>query len=229
MYRKNYELMPDLKTICKPCPNMLDTLKPRKIINRLPDLNMWLVCKEETVKQAQEELTDLLDKYNMRTSDIDPLKSLDDVVKVATSLKDGKFPRIFLPIDTHIVDVSTLKALIEQVPNELQKAKEEERKPYLPIQPISLRKKWQYEDEAYNFILDFLLSFTDFNFVGSLEKSLKESRAKILEQNTPEELLECLQKIASPATFRRIQEQKIEETFLKKVANWRDEPQSKIE
>lgn len=226
---KNYELMPDLKTICKPCPNMLDTLKPRKIINRLPDLDMWLVCKEGTVKQAQEELTDLLDKYNMRTSDIDPLKSLDDVVKIATSLKDGKFPRIFLPIDTHIVDVSTLKALIEQVPNELKKAKEEERKPYLPIQPISLRKKWQYEDEAYNFILDFLLSFTDFNFVGSLEKSLKESRAKILEQNTPEELLECLQKIASPATFRRIQEPKIEETFLKKVANWRDEPQSKIE
>lgn len=100
MYRKNYELMPDLKIICKPCPNMLDTLKPRKIINRLPDLDMWLVCKEETVKQAQEELTDLLDKYNMRTSDIDPLKSLDDVVKVATSLKDGKFPRIFLPIDS---------------------------------------------------------------------------------------------------------------------------------
>lgn len=37
---RNYDIMPDLKIVCKPCPNMIDSLKPRKIINRLPDLDM---------------------------------------------------------------------------------------------------------------------------------------------------------------------------------------------
>lgn len=71
--KRNYATMPDLKTVCKPCPNMLDSLKPRKLINRLPDLDMWIVCKDGKVEVAQEELTKLLEKYNMRTSDVDPL------------------------------------------------------------------------------------------------------------------------------------------------------------
>lgn len=37
---RNYNTMPDLKIKCKPCPNMKNELKPRKIINRLPDLDM---------------------------------------------------------------------------------------------------------------------------------------------------------------------------------------------
>lgn len=57
---RNYEIMPDLKIVCKPCPNMLDSLKPRKLINRLPDLDMWLVCEDGKVEQAQEELFDFL-------------------------------------------------------------------------------------------------------------------------------------------------------------------------
>lgn len=50
--KRNYEIMPDLKIICKPCPNMIDSLKPRKIINRLPDLDMWLVCEDGKVEEA---------------------------------------------------------------------------------------------------------------------------------------------------------------------------------
>lgn len=92
---RNYSIMPDLKTVCKPCPNMLDSLKPRRIINRLPDLDMWLVCEDGKVEQTQSELGDLLKKYNMRTSDVAPLQSLSDVVKIATTLKEGAFPKVF--------------------------------------------------------------------------------------------------------------------------------------
>ena len=67
--------MPDLKQVCKPCPNMLDELKPRKIINRLPDLDMWLVCEDGCIEIAQDELSSLLEKYNMHTSDVDPIAS----------------------------------------------------------------------------------------------------------------------------------------------------------
>ena len=35
--------------------NMLDKLKPRKIINRLPDLAMWLVCEDGKVEEAPTE------------------------------------------------------------------------------------------------------------------------------------------------------------------------------
>ena len=101
--------MPDLKKICKPCPNVIDEIKPRKIINRLPDIDMWLVCEDGCVEQAQNELTKLLDEYKMRTSDIAPLSSINDVCEIAQTLKEGKFPKIFLPIDSHIIEYSKIK------------------------------------------------------------------------------------------------------------------------
>lgn len=219
--KKNYATMPDLKTVCKPCPNMLDSLKPRKLINRLPDLDMWMVCKDGEVEVAQEELTNLLEKYNMRTSDVDPLKSLDEVAEIATTLKDGKFPRTFLPIDAHIMEESAMVKLIEKVPDELQQAKKSGRKPYLPIRPKSFRKEWQYDDEAYNFIYDYLSAFTAFNFPPSLEEPLKASRARVIEENTPEELFGFLMQSATPANFRRFQSYELERIFLKRVADWK--------
>ena len=47
--KKNYETMPDLKTVCKPCPNMPNTLKPRKIVNKLSIIiqkrnNIFICC-----------------------------------------------------------------------------------------------------------------------------------------------------------------------------------------
>lgn len=156
----------------------------------------------------------------MRTSDVAPLQSLKDVVKIATSLKDGEFPRVFLPIDAHIMERSTLMELVEQVPNELQLAKAEERKPYLPIRPKSLRKEWQYDDEAYNFIYDYLGAFTAFNFTEGMQDTLQRSRARVVSENTPEELFEFLTQAATPANFRRFQENELEEIFYKRIAGW---------
>lgn len=217
---RNYDMMPDLKIVCKPCPNMLDSLKPRKIINRLPDLDMWLVCEDGKVEQAQTELSELLEKYNMRTSDVSPLRTLSDVAKIATTLKDGGFPKVFLPIDAHIMEKSKLMELIEQVPDELQLAKAEERKPYLPIRPKSLRKEWQYDDEAYNFIYDYLSAFTAFNFTEGMEETLQKSRTRVIRENTPEELFNFLTQAATPANFRRFQEHELEDIFYKRIASW---------
>lgn len=177
--RENYDTMPDLKKICKPCPNMLKELKPRKIINRLPDLDMWLVCEDGYVDVAQEELGALLEKYDMHTSDVNPLSSIEDVVRVSKILKSGTIPKVFLPIDSHIIEYSTLKNLIEQVPGILKSARQTGIKPYLPIQPKSYRKMWQYDDEAYNFIYDYLSAFTSFGFPEQLQQSLDDSRLKV--------------------------------------------------
>lgn len=226
---RNYATMPDLKIICKPCPNMIDSLKPRKIINRLPDLDMWLVCENGRVEQAQAELGGLLEQYNMHTSDVAPLQSLSDVAKIATSLKDGKFPKVFLPIDAHIMEKSKLEELIAQVPEELRLARLEERKPYLPIRPKSLRKEWQYDDEAYNFIYDYLSAFTAFNFTKGMEHTLQKSRIRVVQENTPEELFEFLTQSATPANFRRFQEYELEEIFYKRITSWSEQPKKQKE
>ena len=219
---RNYADMPDLKRICKPCPNVIPELKPRKFINRLPDIDMWLVCEDGKVEQAQQELTRLLDKYKMNTSDKAPFTSIDNVSEIAQMIKNGKFPKIFLPIDSHIIEYSKIKRLLEQVPDELQCAKQAHSRPYLPIWPKSYRKEWQYDDEAYNFIYDYLSAFTDFNFPQELKSSLDESRKRVVSENTPEELYEFLMQSATSANFRRFQSLELEDIFMHRISTWKD-------
>ena len=69
---KNYFNMPDLKILCKPCPNMDDELKPRKVINRLPDLDIWMICEDGKIAQAKEMLVRKFNKEEMYPSDVDP-------------------------------------------------------------------------------------------------------------------------------------------------------------
>ena len=96
-----------------------------------------------------------------------------------SSSKSKFVPKIFLPIDAHIMEQSKLEELISQVPDELRLTKLEGRKPYLPIRPKSLRKKWQYDDEAYNFIYDYLSAFTAFNFILSFFVDIITSKGSL--------------------------------------------------
>lgn len=217
---QNYSDMPDLKKICKPCPNTIDELKPRKIINRLPDIDMWLICEDGSLEKAEEELTRLLEEYKMRTSDKAPLSSINDVCEISRMLKEGVFPKIFLPIDSHIIEYSKIKELIENVPEVLQKAKQEGLKPYLPIWPKSYRKVWQYDDEAYNFIYDFLSAFTEFSFTEDLQKSLDRSRKRAISEYSPEELFSFLMAAATKPNFRRFHSLELEKHFLDRVKGW---------
>lgn len=219
---EKYSTMPDLKKICKPCPNMLDSLKPRKIINRLPDMDLWIVCEDGGIEKAQEEMTKLLSSIGMCSSDINPISSIGDVERIATMLKEGKMPNAFLPIDAHIIEYSTIKSLIEKVPDELSKAKETGAVPYLPIQPKSYRKNWQYDDEAYNYIYDYLSAFTPFDFSEELQQTLDESRKKVISEHTPEQLFDFLLASATKANFRRFQSIELEECFMKKVVRWKE-------
>lgn len=217
---KKYKDMPDLKKICRPCPNMIDSLKPRKIINRLPDVDMWLICKDGCVEQAQDELVFLMKEINWNTSDRAPMSTLDDIEQISKMISEGKFPKIFLPIDMHIMEYSTMKKLIEDVPDVLKKSEETGIVPYLPIQPKSYRKCWQYDDEAYNYIFDFLASFTPFNFSNELQESLSKSRKTVASCFSRDELFDLLMKAASKSAFKRFQQVELEEYFLNKMDKW---------
>ncbi len=217
---EKYETMPDLKKICKPCPKVLNELKPRKFINRLPDIDMWIVCEDDKTEEVEKQLQKLLEGSNMQSSDINPFFTIENVEEISKDLKAGRIPKIFLPMDVHIIEYSKIKELIEEVPGELKKAKQEERNPYLPIHPKSYRKTWQYDDEAYNFIYDYLSAFTPFNFEERLQITLENSKKQVINENTKEELLDFLLKSATNANFRRFQSLELEEIFLKKVEGW---------
>ncbi len=219
--KKNYSEMPDLKKVCKPCPNMLDKLKPRKIINRLPDLDMWLVCEDGTLERAQELLGSLLEMQHIHTTDVNPITSFDDVIQISAMIKNGQTPDIFLPIDAHIIEYSNLLQLIEQIPLTIKDARKNKMVPYLPIHPKSYRKMWQYDDEAYNFVFDFLFSFTPFNFPKELQENVDKSRLEVAKTYKPEELFSILMEAATPSVFRRLQTKELENLFLEKMKKWR--------
>lgn len=214
--------MPDLKLICKPCPKTIDKLKPRKLINRLPDLDMWFICEDGKIEEAEVELARRLKITGMRTSDVDPFKTIDEVNEIAKDLEKGKNPKKYLPIDTHIIEYSVIKDLIEKVPKELSRAKKADELPYLPIFPVSYRKKWQNDDEAYNYIYDFLSAFTPFNIPDELRETLEMSRKIVAETFTNEELYNFVLASATPANKRRFIELPLEEIFENKMDVWRN-------
>ena len=219
---ENYDDMPDLKQVCKPCPNMDSELKPRKFINRLPDIDMWIVCRDGHVEDAQEQLTELFKRFNIHTSDVDPLQSIQDVGEITDSLKKGIMPSKFLPIDAHIIEYSKIKGLMEQVPSILQRASQDptHRSPYLPIHPKSYRKKWQYDDEAYNYIYDFLSAFTAFNFDDELMGTLEKARKTVVENYSSIELFTFMIQSATEANKRRFRNHDLMRCFSNRMKSW---------
>lgn len=214
--------MPDLKQICKPCPNMEKELKPRKVINTLPDVDMWMICEDGKLEEAQEQLARLLARHNIFTSDVDPLKTIKDMTEIVQNIKDGIMPKKFLPIDAHIMEYSAMQELISQVPAVLREARENKEKPYLPIHPKSYRKIWQYDDEAYNFISDFLASFTEFDVPNQLDQQIQFTRRIIAKQFTPHELYDFFLESTNDANRRRFGEQALRQSFFDRMTSWKD-------
>ena len=218
--KKNQDIFPDLKQVCKPCPNVNDNLKPRKMLNRLPDLDMWMVCEGNYIESAKEQLIELLSKQNMYPSDIDPIKTITDLFEISVSLKNGVMPTNNLPLDIHIIDYDTLYTLIKNTPDELL-TYNKDKVPYIPIMPISYRKKWQYDDTSYNFIHDYLSSFTEFNFDGKMQYILNSTRAKIADEFYVSDLYDILLATGPESVKRRHKTYQLKDRFYERVESWK--------
>lgn len=218
---KNYSQMKNLKDKCKPCKNIEDELKPRKLLNRLPDLDLWTVCHSRDIEQVKEQLSQLFATHNMLTSDVDPLKTIKDVQSIATSLKNNQMPTENIPLDPHIIDYETLFHLIEQTPTIIEHAIQTGTTPYLPIHPISLRKEWQYDDTPYNFIYDYLAALTDFNLEPNLRKLLQETRKFIANTYSTQQLFNLMIDAATAPNKRRHQEEELVLNFERRIESWK--------
>jgi len=219
---RNYDIMPDLKQICKPCPNMDNELKPRKVLNRLPDIDMWMVCDEKYIDDSKDKLIELLNNNNIHPSDTNPIRTMEEITKITENIANGIMPNKFLPIDAHIIDYDTLSSLIEKVPFELKLSQIENRAPFLPIHPLSYRKTWQKDDTAYNFIHDYLSSFTDFNFDDNMKNLLLETRRIIANNYSFERLYQFLIATGPDSVQRRHKTLELKHRFKERIDSWKD-------
>lgn len=217
----NSEIMSDLKNVCKSCRKIEGPLKPRKVINRLPDMDLWMVCKEDDIPKAIEKLTLLFHEYHLYSSDINPIQTLKDLEEIVNQIEHQRIPEKKLPIDAHIIGYSTLLSLIKQVPLILDQSSKSNDTPYLPIHPLSLRKTWQYDDVAYNFIHDFLSSFTEFNLEEDLQKVLTNVRNIIANNYTLEELYHYLIITGPKSVKDRHKTLSLKDRFEERIESWK--------
>ncbi|MBQ4031654.1 MAG: hypothetical protein II625_07855 [Bacilli bacterium] len=218
--QKNGCKMADLKVMCNPCDKVETILKPRKVINRLPDMDLWMVCRQENIEENKRKIISLLRQNHFTSSDTDPVRTIKDVKEIAEDLQLGIMPRKFVPIDTHIIDYDTLLSLIERIPETLAHAMETGEIPYLPIHPISYRKDWQQDDVPYNFVHDYLSSFTSFNFEPTIREKLENTRKIISKLYTIDELYNFLLMSGPDSAKRRNETPALRKTFEKKVLEW---------
>lgn len=214
--------MPNIKEICNACPDVMKALKPRKVINRLPDLDMWTICNPEDIESVSVQLAELLKKYEFNTSDVDPLKTIYELESLVLKVKGGQIPDEHLPIDTHIIDNVTLYTLIAEIPDRLKQAMKKEETPYAPISPLSLRKKWQHDDMPYNFVHDFLSSFHEFRIDDDMQHLLDETRTYVAKHYSFDQLYKWLLESGGESVQRRHQTEGLKESFKRRVEEWQE-------
>lgn len=213
--------MPDLKRFCKVCPQVDDVYKPRRVLNRLPDVDMWMICQDDKIEDAKRVMVELFKSYGMHTSDVDPVGSVDELDEIVTQLEEGKMPNKMLPLDVHIISYSEFASLLDEIPFAICNAMDTNVTPYLPIHPQSLRKTWQYDDTAYNFVLDFLLSMTPFNWERKLDRKLQLSRMVIGDMFTEEDLKAILEKVSPDSVKRRMETKQLQKSYERRVSTWK--------
>ncbi len=216
---ENGKDMVDLKQICGPCLMQFPDLKPRKVLNRLPDVDMWMICEDGKVDEAKTELIRLFDEALMNTSDVDPIATIKDVSQIVEDLGNGIMPEKMLPLDVHIIECSKMKQLMLQMPWTLHYAMVRENSPYLPINPYSLRKEWQNND-TYNFVLDFMYTLTPFDWDEELERSLDYTRNVISLCFSTEDIESILHKVASPVVERRFENKQLQDCYKRRIKSW---------
>ena len=85
---------------------MDDELKPRKVINRLPDLDIWMICENGKIAQAKEMLVRKFIQEEMYTFDVDPPRTMREISLIAGDLISGKMTDKYLPHDIHAIEHS---------------------------------------------------------------------------------------------------------------------------
>jgi hypothetical protein len=141
---------------------------------------------------------------------------LDSTTDVLDTLVLGEIPSSRLPLDLHVVEKDMLlQSFAEVVPQLLQS----ETPGYIPIAPRSLHVNWEKTPVPYNFLKDFLFSFTPSSWKDEeLRIALAETRrnAKPL---IKEDIVDRVIAI-TPKEGRMLNTQGIRQNLEDRVADW---------
>lgn len=220
--RENSDTMPDLKTVCYSCPIVHKEISPRKIINRLPDMDFCLVVEDGYEMVTQDKLITLFKEKGIETSDVDPLKTIDKVYNIANDLKNGVMPKDLVPIDAHLFSYGEMNRLLDNVVPCIVNHLDKGVIPYLPTSPWSLRKTWQKDDQAMNFIFDYLFSLTEYKFESKLLSNLQRSRRELVSLYDNETIEEITLETSPDSLPRRYQTPTLRKVFNERINEWRD-------
>lgn len=157
----------------------------------------------------------------MYTSDIDPVGTINRVYHIASMLSDKIMPSYSLPIDIHIIEYSKIYELLCQIEGEIQYSVNTGYMPYLPILPHSLRKTWQYDDEAYNFVLDYLFSMTPFNIDNLIYEKLVDTRYNIANSYSLCQLYDIFYMVSGEAVKRRFDTKELKRIYERRINSWK--------
>ncbi|MBQ8451832.1 MAG: hypothetical protein IJ538_03550 [Clostridia bacterium] len=222
------EVLQNLKERCYVCTFIKKEVSPRKIINRLPDMDMWYVADDDKIQQLTTNIYDSMFKLNLYPSDISPMRTINDMVEIVESLRNGESPEHFLPIDVHVVGRNYLKGLIKQIPEVFNAAYKMNTIPYIPISPYSLRRGWEKKDsDPYNFVYDFLFSFSSMGLDPELTELVDDVRYEIATKYDFDYLLETVRR-HSPLDERRLNQKELVAVLKRRIELWKNKGTSEM-
>ena len=147
--------LPDLKKYCKPCDSV--DFKPRDIFKALPDLDYWVVvddAPETKLRRQEKEIQECARAAAFESSDSNIIQTLETTRYAMETVLRGFQPGAMLPVDMHIITKVELLECLKATPDAIRKGRA------VSIAPRSLHKVWEDTNEPYDFIKDFLFSFT---------------------------------------------------------------------
>lgn len=209
------ELLPDLKSKCRPCE--ATEVKPRDIFKALPDLDFWVVL-DETSPAREARLQQYLSRAGFFQSDTDIYFAIKDAMDVSSAIVAGATPDAKLPIDLHVVTkAQLLSALadVRQVITDVYRPGDIDEDNEVPIFPRSLHVTWEDVDHAYDFMKDFLFSFTPRGINDAeLTEAIEYTRDVIKECLCAQDVVELVS--AYPKEMRQLQNVEVQNLLLER-------------
>jgi hypothetical protein len=203
----------DLKERCRPCVDT--TLKPRDVFKALPDLDFWVIVDENN-PYIEGLLQTYMQRAGFQQSDADIYYSIKDTKSVLEGLQQGEQPEKRLPIDLHVITVSQLKQALTGVQDAVKTGDM-----YVPIAPRSLHVVWETVDEPYDFMKDFIFSFTPKDIAHEeLGEMITETRKLVLQHIGPK-LAEEVVKSAHPKERRQLGTPELGKLLLDRIESWK--------
>ncbi len=84
-----------------------------------------------------------------------------------------------------------------------------------------LRKTWQKDDEAYNFVLDYMFTLTPFNWDKGLQSKLDFSRYVVGAAFSEDEMEDILYKVTPVSVERRLKSPELQKIYRESVQSWK--------